>query len=72
MTSFVERQTEFVQTVSTINLCRDVDDNCILAAALDSGCSYLVTGDLDLLVLKKIETVSIVTPRRFLEMLPSD
>ena len=72
ITFFVERQTEAVQVVSTISICRDVDDNRILAASLDSSCSHLVTGDSDLLVLKKFETVSIVTPRQFLELIPTD
>jgi putative PIN family toxin of toxin-antitoxin system len=72
MTFFVERQTEAVRVVSTINICRDADDNRILAAALDSGCSHLVTGDADLLSLKRFETVSIVTPRQFLELTPTD
>ena len=68
MTFFVERQTETARIVSSINVCRDADDNRILAAALDSGCSHLVTGDLDLLVLKKFEGIRIVTPREFMEL----
>ena len=69
MTFFVQRQTETVQVVSQTNLCRDADDNAILAASLDGGCSYLVTGDADLLILKRVETVRIVNPRQFLELM---
>jgi putative PIN family toxin of toxin-antitoxin system len=69
MTLFVERQTEAARVASTISICRDADDNRILAAALDSGCSHLVTGDSDLLVLKQFEGVRIVTPRGFLEII---
>jgi putative PIN family toxin of toxin-antitoxin system len=68
MTFFVERQTEAVRVALSIDICRDADDNHILAAALDSGCSHLVTGDSDLLVLKQWEGISIVTPREFLEL----
>lgn len=68
---FVQRQAQIVEVVSTISLCRDTDDNRILAAALDSGCSHLVTGDADLLVLKQFEGVSIVTPREFMESIPA-
>ncbi|MGA2030408.1 MAG: putative toxin-antitoxin system toxin component, PIN family [Verrucomicrobiota bacterium] len=68
LTFFVERQTEFIQVTSTIAVCRDADDNCILAAALDSGCTHLITGDSDLLFLKKFEGIGIVTPREFLEL----
>ena len=72
MTFFVERQTEMARVVSEISLCRDADDNRILAVALDSDCSHLVTGDADLLILKKFETVNIVSPREFLELIPAD
>ncbi len=68
LTFFVERQTEFVKVTSAISVCRDADDNRILAAALDSGCSHLVTGDSDLLVLKKFGGIGIVTPREFLQL----
>jgi putative PIN family toxin of toxin-antitoxin system len=72
MTFFVKQQTEPVRVVSAINICRDADDNHILAAALDSDCSYLVTGDADLLILKKYETVRIVSPREFLGFIPTN
>ena len=38
-------------------VCRDPDDDPILAAAVNSGCAYLVTGDNDLLSLSKFEGV---------------
>lgn len=41
MTFFVERQTEAVEVASSVDICRDADDNRILAASLDSGCSHL-------------------------------
>jgi uncharacterized protein len=71
LVSFVKQQTSPARVVSRVDICRDPDDNCILAAALDAGCSHLVTGDLDLLVLKKFETVNIVTPREFLNLVSS-
>jgi putative PIN family toxin of toxin-antitoxin system len=68
MVSFVKQQVNSVRVISTIDICRDVNDNRILAAALDSNCSHLVTGDSDLLVLKKFGTVNIVSPREFLNL----
>jgi putative PIN family toxin of toxin-antitoxin system len=65
MTLFVERQTELVEPTSSVTICRDADDNQILAAALDAGCLHLITGDSDLLVLKKFKSVNIVNPREF-------
>ena len=70
LTLFVERHSELVKPVTTVNACRDADDNRILAAAVDGGCSHLVTGDKDLLVLKNFQGVIIVSPREFDELVP--
>jgi len=42
-------------------LCRDDKDNFLLALAKDSNADFLITGDKDLLILKKFEDTSIVT-----------
>jgi predicted nucleic acid-binding protein len=57
---------ELVQPTRAARVCRDPDDNALIEAALAGGAEYVVTGDEDLLVLKKFETVRIVTPRVFL------
>lgn len=69
LAAFVRRQTRPV-TVTGLppKVCRDPDDDYILAAAVNAGCDYLVTGDKDLLALKKFEGMSIVTPREFAEL----
>ena len=72
MTLFVQRQTEALRVVSIVGICRDADDNRIVAASLDSRCTLLVTGDSDILVLKKYEGISIVDPRQFMDLLPAD
>lgn len=72
MTLFVEQQTEITRAVSRINICQDPDDNSILAAAVDSKCTYLVTGDVDLLVLKAFQGVTLVNPREFMESVPAE
>jgi putative PIN family toxin of toxin-antitoxin system len=46
-------------------VCRDPDDDAILACALEAGADYLVTGDVDLLELKTFKGIRIVTPRNF-------
>ena len=51
------------QTVQGI--CRDPDDDAILACTLEAGADYLVTGDVDLLELKTFKGIRIVTPREF-------
>jgi len=47
MTLFVTQQTEIVKVTSVVKACADANDDRILAAALDAGCSLLVTGDAD-------------------------
>jgi len=56
----VVRPSPLVQSV-----CRDPDDDAILACALEAGADYLVTGDVDLLELKTFKGIRIVTPRDF-------
>jgi putative PIN family toxin of toxin-antitoxin system len=50
---------------SVQGICRDPDDDAILACALGAGADYLVTGDMDLLELKIYKGIRIVTPRDF-------
>jgi putative PIN family toxin of toxin-antitoxin system len=47
------------------SVCRDPDDDTILACALEARADYLVTGDEDLLELKIFKGIRIVTPRDF-------
>lgn len=46
-------------------VCRDPDDDVVLATALAGGCYCLVTGDKDLLVLGCFREMAIVTPADF-------
>ena len=52
-------------------VCRDADDDWILATALAAKADGLVTGDNDLLVLGRHEGVPILTPRDCLALLRS-
>jgi putative PIN family toxin of toxin-antitoxin system len=47
-------------------VCRDPDDDNILAAALGGKCDCIITGDKDLLVLKAYEDINILSPRDFI------
>lgn len=60
---------EVVNIESQIDLCRDKKDNFLLSLALDGKADYLVTGDNDLLVLKKIGKTNILTYRELIEIL---
>ncbi len=52
-------------------VCRDADDDNVLACALAGKADYLVTGDADLLDLREYAGIRILTPRDF-EMLFND
>lgn len=56
---------------SVQSVCRDPDDDAILACALEARADYLVTGDVDLLQLKVFKGIRILTPRDF-ELLFND
>jgi len=51
-------------------VCRDKDDDNILACALAANANYLVTGDKDLLEIKKYKKTKIIPPRTFELLLP--
>jgi uncharacterized protein len=50
-------------------LTRDPEDDYLIAYALIGRAEYLVTGDRDLLALERIESVAILTPNAFGELL---
>ena len=55
--------------LSEVEVCRDPDDNQVLALALDSESDYILTGDRDLLVLHPWRGVKIVTPQNSVNFL---
>ncbi|GHT20988.1 putative toxin-antitoxin system toxin component, PIN family [Bacteroidia bacterium] len=59
--SFLNEYAIFAPVTSTVTVCRDAKDNFLLALAKDSLANYLITGDKDLLVIKKFEETQIVT-----------
>ncbi|MEW6714089.1 MAG: putative toxin-antitoxin system toxin component, PIN family [Nitrospirota bacterium] len=47
------------------NICRDADDDNIIACAVAAKADYLVTGDDDLLEIKGYQDIKILSPRDF-------
>lgn len=47
------------------SICRDKDDVMIIGTALSGKAQCIITGDNDLLILRKYRGISIVTPREF-------
>ncbi len=58
---------DFIEVSSTISVCRDIKDNFLLALANDGQADYLLTGDKDLLELKKFGKTKIFTIANFIE-----
>ena len=54
-----------IKVSSIVNECRDIKDNFLLNLAVDAEADYLVTGDLDLLVIKRIKKTKIITLSEF-------
>jgi putative PIN family toxin of toxin-antitoxin system len=50
-------------------ICRDEDDDWVLATALAGNANIILTGDNDLLVLKTFQGIRILSPRQFVEIL---
>ena len=57
----IDEYAEFVEVNTEINACRDSKDNFLLALAVDGKADYLLTGDKDLLEIKKISNAKIIT-----------
>jgi len=59
-----------VDVVSSVVVCRDPDDDHLLALSKDGNADILITGDEDLLVLKKFGNTRILSPAEFLRKHP--
>ncbi len=71
---FVAMLAQLAETIPPITepiptVTRDPKDDYLLAYALVGEADYLVTGDDDLLVLKQVGQVEIVTPREYVAIL---
>lgn len=74
-TAFLEQLQRRVHLVVPTPLAtpvsRDADDDVVLATAVAANATVIVTGDLDLLVLRTYRGIEIATPRDFLSRLGS-
>ena len=56
-----------IKTKSSLEICRDKDDDKFINCAIDAKAIYIVSGDEDLLVLKSVENIEIVTAKELCE-----
>lgn len=57
----IARYADYVTVTSNVAVCRDEKDNFLLSLAGDAKADFLITGDKDLLVIKRFENTEIVT-----------
>lgn len=62
----IRKKSQIVQPKESLNISRDKDDNRVLEAAIEGECTYIITGDKDLLDLKQFKNVKILTAEQFL------
>ena len=58
---------KLIKVSTKVNECRDFKDNFLLNLAIDSKSDYLITGDSDLLILKKIKKTKIINWTDFIK-----
>ena len=56
----------FVDVTSQINKCRDPKDNFLLSLSMDGNATHLLTGDKDLLILKRSGQTKIIKITEYL------
>lgn len=70
LTAFFVEESERVEVLSTIQKSKDPDDDKFLSLAVEGRADFLITGDKgDLLSLKAIEEIPIITAREAVERL---
>lgn len=56
---------ELIKVTSNVLVCRDLKDNFLLSLSFDGHADFLITGDYDLLELKKFGETNILTIAEF-------
>ncbi len=67
---YIQKYGRFVYPIEKVTACRDEDDNRILEVAVASKAEFIITGDDDLLTLKKYKSIKIISPKEFLRNFP--
>jgi putative PIN family toxin of toxin-antitoxin system len=56
----LDESSENIAIKTKVDICRDPKDNYLISLALDSNADFIITGDIDLLELKKIGKTVII------------
>lgn len=63
----LHKYSDLIEVRSNVNICRDKKDNFLLALCSDGKADFLITGDEDLLILKKFKKTSILKISEYLK-----
>jgi putative PIN family toxin of toxin-antitoxin system len=63
----IDDYAEFVDVLTSVELCRNPKDNFLLSLGIDGNADYHITGDKDLLVLENVGELEICTMTEFLQ-----
>lgn len=66
----IQKYGRFIYPSEKVTICRDEDDNRFLEVAVASKAEFIITGDHDLLTIKKYKNIKIVSPKEFLRNFP--
>ena len=69
LAALLSERTAIVEPVQIEQVCRDPNDNYLLALARTAEADYLVTRDEDLLTLQRHGRTKIIYPARFMQLL---
>ena len=65
--NYFDQYARIIEVKSNVQICRDQKDNFLLNLSIDSKAHFLITGDKDLLVLKRVQKTKIISFRDFLK-----
>jgi len=65
--SLLSRESTVIEPSSDVHLSRDPDDDKFINCALSGSAIYIVSGDNDLLELKAVQGIEIITAKQFLD-----
>ena len=63
----IQNHSDIVDVKSSVNVCRDENDNFLLELCIDGKVDYLITGDEDLLVLNPFKKTKIIKLTNYLK-----
>jgi uncharacterized protein len=64
---FLREISTIVKPSTKVNICRDINDNMFIETAIEANANFIISGDEDLLSLKKYNNIEIINPNIFLE-----